>query len=95
MRSSTTIVKPVLGLLLLMVAARPMGAAAQTDDATYCAELGRLALRYTGSAGISGRMVPSLQTLDAVIDCNAGNTAKGIPVLERMLRANGFTLPKR
>ena len=69
--------------------------AAQVDDAAYCAELGRLALRYTGGAGGEGRLSPDLQTLGAITDCNKGNFAAGIPVLERKLRSNGFTLPKR
>lgn len=77
------------GILL----ARP--AIAQIDDAAYCAELGRLALRYTGSAGGEGRLSPDLTTLGAIADCNKGNTVAGIAVLERKLRSNGFTLPKR
>lgn len=71
------------------------GAPAQADDAAYCAELGKLAMRYTGSAGGDGRLSPELDTIEAVAECNKGNTAKGIPVLEKKLRANGFTLPKR
>ena len=31
----------------------------------------------------------------AIADCNKGNTAAGIPVLEKKLRTNGLTLPKR
>ena len=71
------------------------GAAAQADDAAYCAELGRLALRYTGTAGGDGRLTPDLATTEAIAECNKGNFAKGIPVLEKTLRANRFTLPKR
>jgi hypothetical protein len=70
-------------------------ATAQADDAAYCAELGRLALRYTGGAGAEGRLSSDLQTVGAISDCNKGNFAAGVPVLERKLRSNGFTLPKR
>lgn len=70
-------------------------ASAQADDAAYCAELGRLASRYTGSAGGDGRLSPELDTIEAIAECNKGNYAKGIPVLEKKLRANGFSLPKR
>ena len=70
-------------------------AAAQSDDAAYCAHLAELALRYTGSAGGEGRLAPDLSTRAVIDDCNRGNFAAGIPVLERKLRSNGFTLPKR
>ena len=69
--------------------------AAQSDDAGYCAQLAGLALRYTGSAGGEGRLAPDLSTLGAIDDCNKGNFTAGISVLERKLRNNGFTLPKR
>ena len=69
--------------------------AAQSDDAAYCAQLGALALRYTGSAGGQGGLRPDFTTLGAIDDCKKGNTAAGIPVLEKTLRNNGFTLPKR
>jgi hypothetical protein len=70
-------------------------AAAQSDDAAYCTQLGNLALKYTGSAGGEGRLSPDLSTVGAIADCNKGNTAAGIPVLEKKLRSQGFTLPKR
>jgi len=64
-------------------------------DAAYCAELGHLALRYTGHAGGNGGLAPDYTTLDAIDDCYKGNTARGIPILEKKLRCSGFTLPKR
>jgi hypothetical protein len=67
---------------------------AQGDDAAYCAQLANLALRYTGTGGGDGGLRPDLQTQGAIIDCNKGNTAAGIQVLEKKLRANGITLPK-
>ena len=70
-------------------------ALAQVGDAAYCAQLGDLARRYTGSAGGEGRLSPDLSTLGAIDDCNKGNTAAGIAVLEKKLRSQGFTLPKR
>ncbi len=70
-------------------------AMAQSDDAAYCAKLADLALRYTGSAGGNGRLTPDLSTTGAINDCNKGNTAAGIAVLEKTLRSQGFTLPKR
>jgi hypothetical protein len=82
-------------LLLLAGAALASPAVAQGDDAAYCAQLGALALRYTGSAGGQGGLRPDFTTVGAIDDCKKGNTAAGIPVLEKTLRNNGFTLPKR
>lgn len=70
-------------------------AQAQTSDAAYCSQLGDLARRYSGSAGGEGRLAPDLSTLGAIEDCNRGNYAAGIATLERKLRSQGFTLPKR
>jgi hypothetical protein len=82
-------------VLLLACAALAGPAVAQSDDAAYCAQLGALARRYTGSAGGEGGLRPDFSTLGAIDDCNKGNTAAGIAVLEKKLRSNGFTLPKR
>jgi hypothetical protein len=68
---------------------------APVKDAAYCAELGGLALRYTGHTGGNGGLAPDYTTLDAINDCNKGNTAAGIQILEKKLRCSGFTLPKR
>jgi hypothetical protein len=84
-----------LPLLLLACAVLSSPAAAQSDDAAYCAQLGALALKYTGSAGGNGGLRPDFSTTGAIDDCRKGNTAAGIPVLEKTLRNNGFTLPKR
>jgi len=84
-----------MALLLLASAALASPAVAQSDDAAYCAQLGALALRYTGSAGGQGGLRPDFTTVGAIDDCKKGNTAAGIPVLEKTLRNNGFTLPKR
>jgi hypothetical protein len=82
-------------VLLLVCVALAGPAIAQSDDAAYCAQLGALARRYTGSAGGEGGLRPDFSTLAAIDDCNKGNTAAGIAVLEKKLRSNGFTLPKR
>lgn len=82
-------------MLTLACAAVSSPAVAQSDDAAYCAQLANLALRYTGSAGGDGGLRPDFTTLGAIDDCNKGNTAAGIPVLERKLRSHGFTLPRR
>ena len=82
-------------VLVLAFAALPLPSAAQADDRAYCSQLAGLAMRYTGSAGSMGGIAPDLDTRSAIDACNNGNTAAGIPVLERKLRSNGFTLPNR
>jgi hypothetical protein len=84
-----------MSLLLLACVLLSGAAVAQGNDAAYCAQLGDLARRYTGSAGGNGGLRPDFTTLEAIDDCNKGNTAAGIAVLEKLLRSNGFTLPKR
>ena len=99
MTHRTPVLPAAVMMRALVVLAAGIGfataAAAQSDDAAYCARLAELALRYTGSAGGEGRLAPDLSTRAAIDDCNKGNFAAGIPVLERKLRGNGFTLPKR
>jgi len=87
---STTILLGAIALLLL-----PLPTWAQADDAAYCAELGELVRRYTGSPGASGETRPNVATIEAIDNCSKGNTAAGIKVLEQILRNNGFTLPRR
>ena len=85
------------GTTLLMVAsvllARP--ATAEMSDAAYCAKLTELALRYTGRVGLQGDLKPTTTTKVAIDACERGNFADGIPVLEKTLRDNRFTLPAR
>ena len=63
------------------------------DDATYCATLSDLALRYLRQN--TPRNLPDAEVATAVDQCQKGNTAAGIPTLERKLRDGGFTLPQR
>jgi hypothetical protein len=68
---------------------------ARADDAAYCAALSDEALRYLASCAIDGANKPDAETRTAIDACEQGRTAAGIPVLERKLRNNGFTLPTR
>jgi len=68
---------------------------AQSDDAAYCSRLGTLARRYIIGGTAQGEGFPDQVTMGAIADCNKGNTATGIKALEKKLRDNGFTLPKR
>jgi hypothetical protein len=67
---------------------------ALADDASYCATLSDLALTYLGKYS-RGESIPDLDVATAIDQCERGRFDKGIPTLERKLRANGFTLPQR
>jgi hypothetical protein len=81
--------------VVLVLSALPLAASAQSDDAAYCAALSTLANRYLVSSTGQGNGAPDLDIRAASNECAKGNYAGGIPVLERKLRSNGFTLPKR
>jgi len=79
------------GLLCIAMCPPP---AAKGDDAAYCTELSALYRRYLVNAG-EGRNVPEVTASVAMDDCAKGNTAAGIPVLERKLRDGRFSPPPR
>ena len=72
-----------------------IGTSARADDAAYCAAMGNLAWRYIAASAIDGTSKPDLETKAAIEECDKGNYAAGIAVLERKLRDNHITLPKR
>jgi hypothetical protein len=80
-----------IGLCLTLTAEAQ---AQSKDDMTYCAELSALYRRYLGNTG-EGKTFPDVSAANAISDCERGNTAAGIPVLEKKLRDARFTLPKR
>jgi hypothetical protein len=64
-------------------------------DAEYCDQLVFLYKRYVSGDYVANRPGDSdIASKLAVAQCEQGNPA-GIPVLERRLRNNGFTLPAR
>jgi hypothetical protein len=67
---------------------------APADDMAYCAQLSALYRRYLGNTG-EGKTFPDVAAATAIDQCERGNTAAGIPVLEKKLRDGRFTLPKR
>ncbi len=80
-----------IGLCLSLMAEAHAQAA---GDMAYCAQLSALYRRYLGNTG-EGRTFPDVSAANAISDCERGNTAAGIPVLEKKLRDARFTLPKR
>ena len=83
-----------LGLCLSLTAEAQAQAPAAADDMAYCAQLSALYRRYLGNTG-EGKMFPDVTAATAMSECERGNTAAGIPVLEKKLRDARFTLPKR
>lgn len=78
--------------LLAFVLALPGAAGAQGSDAAYCAQLSVLYRRYVENS--PGRQYDA-EAAVALDDCQKGNAAAGIPILEKKLRESGFTLPER
>ena len=80
----------VVLLALLML---PLETLAQGDkDMEYCAKLSQLYRRYVQNS--PGRQYDAEAAI-AQDDCQKGNTAVAIPILERKLIESGFTLPQR
>ena len=78
--------KLVICLSAGVVLALPLAASA--DDGSYCKALAD-AWRKTNSQSMAAD-VP-----EAINQCNKGNTAAGIPVLEKALKDAKVTLPPR
>ena len=86
--------------LLLLALLLPATAFAQASpgDVAYCNRLADLYERYLGrseSSPYRDTTRGSLETQVAAAQCRQGKPAQAIPVLERVLRNNGFTLPPR
>ena len=87
----------MLLLSLMLAAASPIAAVAQSPDVAYCMRLSEVYERYIGRNEFSSNREFGRGSLDgdvASAQCRAGNPS-GIPVLERVLRNNGFSLPPR
>ena len=89
-------------LAIMVAAAIPMtGPAfgADRSDQAYCEKLSDLYMRYIGHDLEYGRpgyyQRGSTDAQVAAAQCRAGNPEPAIPVLERTLRNNKFTLPSR
>jgi hypothetical protein len=84
-------------VLLAAGLAVPGTAMAQRNDQAYCEALSDLYVQYIGHDIESGgrtRPTGSPEAQIAVAQCRQRNPAPAIPVLERTLRSNGFSLPK-
>ncbi len=87
-------------LLLFVALLLPAAALAQSPpaDLAYCNRLADLYERYIGRNEFSPNRSFGRSSLDgdvASAQCRQGRPEPAIPVLERVLRGNGFTLPPR
>jgi len=87
-------------LTLLLAVLLPTTALAQSlaADVVYCNRLADIYVQYIGrseASPIDDVRRGSLDTQVAAAQCRQGITAPAIPVLERSLRSNGFSLPAR
>jgi hypothetical protein len=85
-------VKHIVLSLFVLALALPGTADAQGGDAAYCAQLSTLYRRYVENS--PGRQDDAEAAL-ALDNCKNGNTAAGIPILEKKLLESGFTLPEK
>ena len=88
--------KSINWLTSAVAALLPFGASAQTTDTDYCKALTQKYEAYISNMSV-GRS-PGPGTVDgsvAIAQCKDGNTAAGIPVLERKLRDARIDLPPR
>jgi hypothetical protein len=79
----------VLATSLAAFGALTSAQSAMADDATYCEALSAKYRELIGTAQIDANAA------DAMAKCKAGNTAVGIPILEKVLKDNKVTLPPR
>jgi hypothetical protein len=68
----------------------PFAAMAQSNEATYCQALIQAYRNSVPQTADPNAVVPA-----AIAKCNAGDTATGIPVLEKALKEAKVPLPSR
>lgn len=84
----------IASLALGLALALPTGTHAQSSDARYCKALGDTYMTYLGNEGDPRRQVtPNVAATAAIAKCQAGDTATGIPPLEKALRDARLALP--
>ncbi len=83
--------------LATAIAALSAGTAqAQGNDASYCNALAQKYETYVANMSYGRSPMPESPDIKIAIDqCNKGNTAAGIPVLEQKLRNAKIDLPPR
>jgi len=87
--------KTIRWLATLLAVSISSAALSETDDSAYCGALIQKFQRYVIKINSQSPNTGSLDGNVAVEQCRAGNTAAGIPVLEKKLRSARVELPVR
>jgi len=82
-------------LMPLVAVGLPLTASAQTSDAAYCKALTAKYEAFVDNMKGHSNQPGGVDGSVAVEQCKAGNTAEGIPVLERKLQDAKIGLPTR
>jgi hypothetical protein len=93
--TTRNVMKSIHWLVLLAVLI-PVGASAQMSDADYCKALTQKYEVYISNISVGRSPTPgAIDGTIAIDKCKSGNTAAGIPVLEKKLRDAKVDLPPR
>jgi hypothetical protein len=86
----------MMRMICLAAALAVVSTAARADDASYCKALGDKYMTYVSNMQAGRSPMPESPDVRIAIEqCNKGNTAAGIPVLEQKLRNARIDLPPR
>ena len=81
---------------MALAAASAVAAPAKADDADYCRALAKMYETYIAKMDLGRSPMPESADIKIAMDqCDKGNTAAGIPVLEQKLRNAKINLPPR
>jgi hypothetical protein len=91
-KSAKLLIAAIAPLIAGVGIATSSNAQSKVSDEVYCRSLITV---YTDGRSERGFAPESLETSVAIAQCQEGNPGPAIPVLEKLLRDNGFTVPTR
>jgi hypothetical protein len=91
-KSTSLLAATIVSLVVGLGFATGSNAQSTTSDQAYCK---LLVNAYTFGKSERGFAPESLDTSVAIAQCQEGNPGPAIPVLEKLLRDNGYTVPAR
>jgi hypothetical protein len=91
-KSATILIAAIAPLIAGACIATSSNAQSNVSDESYCRSLINV---YTDGRSERGFAPESLETSVAIAKCQEGNPGPAIPVLEKLLRDNGFAVPTR
>ena len=91
-KSAKLLIAAIAPLIAGVCIATSSNAQSNVSDEGYCRSLIKV---YTDGRSERGFAPEGLETSVAIAQCQEGNPEPAIPVLEKLLRDNGFTVPSR